>query len=85
MSKLGVEHTNFNILIIDLMEVIWGSRSPHFLRGIPILENNEFPFADLVSHVLPLDQIANGFEALNGAYKLGDQTVIKIATGSQST
>ncbi len=67
------------------LEAIWGSRHPHFLRGIPILENNEFPFADLVSHILPLEQIADGFEALNGTYKLGEQTVIKIAVGSQTT
>ncbi len=65
------------------MEAIWGSRFPHFLRGLPILENNEFPFADLVSHVLPLDRVAEGFDALNGTYHLGDETVIKIAVGSQ--
>jgi len=64
------------------MEAIWGSRFNHFVRGIPVLERNEFPFADLVSHILPLERIAEGFDALNGKYKLGDQTVIKIAVGS---
>lgn len=65
------------------MEAIWGSRFPHFLRGLPVLENNEFPFADLVSHVLPLERVAEGFDALNGTYSLGGETVVKIAVGSQ--
>ena len=36
-------------------EGVWGSRHPHFVRGMALLENNEFPFADLVSHQLPLE------------------------------
>ncbi|MEM7129127.1 MAG: zinc-binding dehydrogenase [Chloroflexota bacterium] len=65
------------------MEAIWGSRYPHFVRGLPILENNEFPFSDLVSHVLPLEKISEGFDALNGTYSLDGETVVKIAVGSQ--
>ena len=42
-------------------------------------EKQEFPFADLVSHILPLDEVKNGFQALNGDYRLGGETVIKIA------
>jgi threonine dehydrogenase-like Zn-dependent dehydrogenase len=48
-----------------------------------LLENNELPFADMVSHVLPLEQTRDGFEALNGSYRLGDEVVIKIAIGAQ--
>lgn len=66
------------------VEAIWGSRFHHFVRGIPILERNDFPFADLVSHVLPFERIADGFNALNGKYKIGDSTVIKIAVGSEA-
>jgi len=65
------------------LEAIWGSSYEHFVRGLPILEKNEFPFAEMVSHVLPLDQIGAGFDALDGRYRLGDETVIKIAVGSQ--
>ena len=36
------------------LEAIWGARYEHFVRGLPILEKNEFPFSDMVSHVLPL-------------------------------
>jgi threonine dehydrogenase-like Zn-dependent dehydrogenase len=61
------------------VEAIWGSRYEHFVRGLPILEKNEFPFADMVSHVLPLSRVREGFNALNGTYRLGDETAIKIA------
>ena len=33
----------------------------------------------MVSHVLPLDQVRSGFDALNGTYRLGGETVVKIA------
>ena len=61
------------------VEAIWGSQYEHFVRGLPILERNEFPFAEVVSHHLPLSDVLKGFEALNGDYRLGDETVIKIA------
>lgn len=83
---IGSLELNPNKLLVTRnlrLEAIWGSRYPHFLRGLPILENNEFPFADLVSHVLPLERVAEGFDALNGTYHLGDETVVKIAVGSQ--
>ncbi|MCL4863874.1 MAG: zinc-binding dehydrogenase [Caldilineaceae bacterium] len=60
------------------VEAIWGSQGDHFIRGLPLLERNEYPFADMVSHVLPLEDIGKGFEALNGTYRLGDEVVIKI-------
>jgi L-iditol 2-dehydrogenase len=66
------------------LEGIWGSRYPHFVRGAAILENMEFPFADMVSHVLPLDRVRDGFEALDGSYRLGNEAVIKIAVGAQA-
>ena len=61
------------------MEAIWGGRSEYFMRGIPIMERNEFPFAEMVSHVLPLDRIAEGFNALASGYHLDGKDVIKIA------
>lgn len=61
------------------VEAIWGSRSEHFIRGLPLLERNEYPFAEMVSHVLPLEDIGKGFDALNGTYRLGGEVVIKIA------
>lgn len=61
------------------LEGIWGSRYNHFVRGLTLLQRNELPFADLVSHVLPLERVADGFRALDGSYRLGDETVVKIA------
>jgi L-iditol 2-dehydrogenase len=61
------------------LEAIWGSRYNHFVRGLALLERNEFAFAALVSHVLPLERIADGFRALDGTYRLGGETVVKIA------
>lgn len=60
------------------LEAVWGSKYEFFVRGLRLLEKNEFPYADMVSHILPLEDVAKGFEALNGTYKIGDETVIKI-------
>ena len=65
------------------LEAVWGSRSEHFVRGLPLLEKNEFPFEEMVSHVLPLSRVREGFEALDGKYELDGETVIKIAIGSE--
>ena len=66
------------------LEAVWSSQHEHFVRGLPILEQDEFPFADMVSHVLPLSRIREGFEALDGGYRLGNETVIKIAVNAQA-
>lgn len=79
---MGSIDFNINQLLMRknlTLEAVYGSRYEHFVRGLPILERNEFPFADLVSHVLPLEDIGKGFDALNGNYQLGDETVVKIA------
>lgn len=61
------------------LEGVWGSRYPHFVRGLPLLERGDFPYAELVSHVLPLEDARKGFDALNGSYQLDGETVFKIA------
>jgi threonine dehydrogenase-like Zn-dependent dehydrogenase len=48
-----------------------------FVRGMPILERNEFPFAALVDPILPLERVADGFAALTGGYRLDGRDVIK--------
>ena len=64
------------------LEAIWGSGNEHFVRAMPILEKLEFPYAEMVSHILPLEQVQAGFQALNGDYRLNGDTVIKIALGA---
>lgn len=65
------------------LEAIWGSRREDFVRGLPILEKHELPYEEMVSHVLSLEDIKKGFEALDGTYKMGDETVMKIVVSSE--
>jgi len=64
------------------LEAIWGSRPEHFVRAMPILEKNELPFADMISHVIPLDRVSEGFHALAGSYSLDGKDAIKIAVAA---
>ena len=66
------------------VEAIWGSRREDFVRGLPILEKHEMPYEAMVSHVLPLEDVKKGFEALNGTYQIGDETVMKIVVSSDA-
>ncbi len=82
---MGTVELNINQLMMRKnlrFEAIWGSRAEHFVRGLPLLEKMEFPYGEMVSHVLPLERVRDGFEALNGTYRLDGETVIKIAVGS---
>jgi L-iditol 2-dehydrogenase len=79
---MGSIDFNINRLLMRqnlTFEAVWGSRFEHFVRGLPILEKNEFPFAEMVSHKLHLGDVQKGFAALNRDYRLDDETVIKIA------
>ncbi len=49
------------------------------MRGIPIMERNEFPFSEMVSHTLPLERVSEGFHALAGGYHLDGKDAVKIA------
>ncbi|MEZ4862946.1 MAG: zinc-binding dehydrogenase [Caldilineaceae bacterium] len=83
---MGSIELNINQLMMRRnlrFEAIWGSQYEHFVRGLPILERNEFPFAEMVSHALPLSRVRDGFDALNGTYRLGEETAIKIVVRSQ--
>lgn len=61
------------------LEAVYGSDQSHFVAGMPVFEKNEFPFAEMVSHVLPLDRVEDAFRSLQGAYRLDGRDVIKIA------
>ena len=65
------------------LEAVRGNTYEHFVRRLPILEKNEFPFAEMVSHVLPLSRIREGFEALNSNYQIKSETTIKIVVQSE--
>ena len=65
------------------LEAVRGNTYEHFVRRLPILEKNEFPFAEMVSHVLPLSRIREGFEDLNGNHQIKSETTIKIVVQSE--
>jgi Zn-dependent alcohol dehydrogenase len=43
------------------------------------MSRGEVPFAELVDPILPLDRVAEGFNALHTGYKLAGKDVLKIA------
>ena len=67
------------------LEGIWGSRFSHFVRGLSLLEQLEWPIGEMVSHILPLERVRDGFEALNRTYQLDGADVIKIALASDDS
>jgi threonine dehydrogenase-like Zn-dependent dehydrogenase len=67
------------------LEAVYGSDQSHFVAGMPVFEKNEFPFSEMVSHVLPLDRAADAFKSLQGAYKLDGKDVVKIALAGSAS
>jgi threonine dehydrogenase-like Zn-dependent dehydrogenase len=62
------------------LEAIYGyGGNDLFIRGVALLERGEFPFAELVDPILPLERAADGFAALTGGYRLDGRDVVKIA------
>jgi Zn-dependent alcohol dehydrogenase len=43
------------------------------------MARGEVPFQDLVDPILPLDRVADGFDALHNGYRLGGKDVLKVA------
>jgi len=58
---------------------VFGSSVEHFTRALAILERGEYPFAKMISHKIPLGRIREGMEALQGAYRMDERGVSKIA------
>lgn len=63
------------------LEAVWGGGGNDiFVRAHAVMSRGEVPFADLVDPILPLERVAEGFEALhNGSYRLAGKDVLKIA------
>ncbi|GAJ23853.1 unnamed protein product, partial [marine sediment metagenome] len=54
------------------------------VRAISILEKDEFPFADIVSHRLPLTRLKEAMQAILTGAKIEDRELVKaldISTG----
>ena len=60
------------------LEGVWGSRYHHFTRAVAVLESSDVDFSAVISHVLPLDRVPEGFDALDSGYELDGKTAFKI-------
>jgi L-iditol 2-dehydrogenase len=56
-----------------------GTGVKHYALALRTLEKGGFPYAEMVSHRLPLDRVADGITALGGRYRLDERDAIKIA------
>jgi threonine dehydrogenase-like Zn-dependent dehydrogenase len=61
---------------------VWGADTPHFVAGRALIESGKYPFADLVSHRLPLHRVAEGVAAIGGTYRLDGEEIRKVAVAA---
>ena len=61
------------------LEAVWGGGSnDYFVRAHQVMSRGEVPFQDLVDPILPLERVADGFNALHNGYKLEGKDVLKV-------
>ncbi len=82
MGTVAINPARHILLPNIRMEGIWGSRFHHLARGMALLEQLTEPIGSMVSHILPLERVQDGFKALDGAYHLDGTDTIKIALAS---
>ena len=64
-----------------------GGGSDIFVRAHAVMARGEIPFAELVDPILPLERVADGFNALHSGYKLegrDGQTIAEFRGHSKS-
>ena len=61
------------------LEAAWGFEGAHFMRSLALLQQYASLFEGFVSHVIPLERIADGFHALDSNYRLDGRDALKIA------
>ena len=61
------------------LEAAWGFEGPHFVRSLALLQQYASLFEGFVSHVIPLERVADGFHALDSNYRLDGRDALKIA------
>lgn len=60
----------------------WGADTPHFVIGRGLIESGRFPFADLISHTVPLERLADGIAAIGTTYRLDGEEIRKVAVAA---
>ncbi|MCA9877514.1 MAG: zinc-binding dehydrogenase, partial [Thermomicrobiales bacterium] len=63
---------------------VWGSSTPHFVFGRAIIESGKYPFAELVSHKLPLERVSDGIDAIGKTYRIDGEEIRKVAIMANS-
>lgn len=66
------------------LEAAWGFEGTHFVRSLALLEQYASLFEGFVSHVIPLERVADGFHALDSNYRLDGREALKIAIAANS-
>ena len=66
------------------LEAAWGFEGPHFVRSLALLQQYASLFEGFVSHVIPLERVADGFHALDSNYRLDGRDALKIAIAANS-
>ena len=66
------------------LEAAWGFESSHFVRSLALLQQFASLFEGFVSHVIPLERVADGFHALDSNYRLDGRDALKIAIAANS-
>ena len=61
------------------LEGVRGSQFNHFVRAVAVMESGGIDFAAVISHILPLERVQEGFDALDSGYMLDGKTAFKIA------
>ena len=65
------------------LEAVWGGGGADiFVRAHQVMSRGDVPFAELVDPILPLERVAEGFEALHSGYRLAGKDVLKVALRS---
>ena len=60
----------------------WGADTPHFVVGRGLIEAGTFPYADLISHTVGLERLADGIATIGGSYRLDGEEIRKIAVAA---
>jgi L-iditol 2-dehydrogenase len=63
---------------------VWGADVPHFVGARAMIEAGAFPFAELVSHTLPLERVGEGIGAIGTSYRLDGQEIRKIVVAAEA-
>jgi threonine dehydrogenase-like Zn-dependent dehydrogenase len=58
---------------------VWAADTPYFVAGRALIESGKYPFADLVSHTLPLSRVGEAIACIGGSYQLDGEEIRKVA------